>query len=92
MSHEDPAEQETAQRRKAEFASTFDRMVDANLGLTASNVELAKTVRTTLLVVAAFAVLSMSWSAFTTYSMREDLGDMRMMLQAILDAVQKTHT
>ena len=72
------AEQE---RKKMALATTFDRLVESNL-------QLVRTVRTALVVVTACAVVSMSWSAFTTYSMRETLIDMRGMLQRVLEKVE----
>lgn len=78
----DPAETETEVRRKALFASTFDRLVESNL-------QLVKTVRTAIVVVTACAVVSMSWSAFGTYSMRSTLLEMRVTLQAVLEHVTK---
>lgn len=77
----DPAETETEQRRKATFASTFDRLVESNL-------QLVKTVRMAIMVVTGCAVVSMTWSAFGTYSMRATQLEMRATLQSVLDAVQ----
>lgn len=82
--HEDPAETETAQRRKLSFAPTFDRLAE-------SNIQLVKTVRSAVLVVTACAVMSMTWSAFAAYSMRSTLSEMRVMLQTVLDTVTKFH-
>ena len=80
----DPAEAETAARRKAQAsnASTFDRLVESNL-------QLVKTVRTAIVVVTACAVVSMSWSTFATYSMRSTLVEMKVTLQTVLDTVTK---
>jgi hypothetical protein len=80
----DPAEAETEERRKASFASTFDRLVE-------SNMQLVKTVRVAIVVVTASAVISMSWSAFTTFSMRSTLVEIRVMLQTVLDNVTRSH-
>lgn len=78
----DPAELETEQRKQAGFAATFDRLVESNL-------QLVKTVRAAIIVVSACAVLSLSWCAFTSYSMHGTLLEMRVMLQTVLEAVVK---
>ena len=80
----DPAETETAQRRKAEFSTTFDRLVESNL-------QLVRTVRVSILVVSACAVMSLSWSAWTTFAMRSTLLEIRAMLQVVLDAMARSH-
>ena len=82
MSSTDPAETETAARKKFAFASTFDQLVAANL-------QLVTTVRTTMRVVAACAVISMVWSMVSTYSMRATLSENRVMLQSLIDTLAK---
>jgi hypothetical protein len=78
---QDPAEAETEERRKMAFASTFDKMVESNL-------QLVKTVRTAVVVVAASAILSLSYSGYATYSMHATTIEMRAMLQRVLDKIE----
>lgn len=86
----DPAELETEERKHA-GAVAFDRLVEATLGQAASNAELTKTVRTTLVVVAACAILSMTLCTLLTFSMHARMEEMRTMLQTILDAMPRAH-
>ena len=82
MSDVDPAENETAERRKAQFASTFDALI-------VSNLQLAKTVQLAVKVITACAVLSLFWTGFTMYSMRGSLTEIRVMLQTALDLLSR---
>lgn len=86
----DPAEQETERRRIAGPVS-FDRMIEATFAQVTTNVELAKAVRLTLMVVAACAVISMALCTFLTFSMYGTMGEMRAMLQTILDTLARAH-
>ncbi len=72
------AQEITAEQRKMALAPTFDRLV-------ASNLQLVTTVRTAIIVVAACAVLSMSWSVYATFAMRDTLLEVRVMLRTVLD-------
>ncbi len=85
---EDPAEAETEQRRVSGAAS-FDRLAEATLGLITSNVQLMNTVRVAIIVWMVGALLLMAWSAFETFTMRATMGEMRAMLQTILDTLAK---
>lgn len=80
----DPAETETAARKKVAFATTFDSLV-------ASNLQLAKTVRAGILVITTCAVMSMVWQGFTIFSMRSTLAEMRVMLQLVLERLAQHH-
>jgi len=87
----DPAEVETEQRRSAGPAS-FDRLVEAVLGLTTANVQLVKTMRIGLLFGALIMVFLMSWSVFTLYSMRGELVEIRTLIQRLFDHLPNSHS
>jgi hypothetical protein len=82
----DPAEHETEERMHAvsSAAASFDRVVESSL-------QLQSTVRVAVVVIAVCAVMSMAWSVFATYAMRGTIIEIRVMLQAVLDAVAKGH-
>lgn len=63
-------------RRKA-LAGTFDRLVESNL-------QLVQTVRVALVIVSACAVVSLSWSAWSTYSMRGTILEIRALVTQLL--------
>lgn len=66
-----------AQRARA--ANIFDRLVESNL-------QLVKTVRLALLIVTTCAVVSLSWSAWATYSMRGTMLEIRALVSQLLVA------
>ena len=76
----DPAETETASRRKAAFATTFDSLV-------ASNLQLSRTVQVAVKVMTVCALLSLLWTVIAMYSMRSTLSEMHVMLQTVLDTM-----
>jgi hypothetical protein len=93
----DPAELET-ERRKASGPAAFDRLVEAvheqactGRVQAASNAELGKTVRTAVVVVAGCAIISMVACMAMLLSMHMAMGEMRAMLQTIIDALPRAH-
>jgi uncharacterized protein involved in cysteine biosynthesis len=64
----DPAETETAQRRKVEFATTFDTLIQSNLALTESVgrlVRLSWSIVVLNLVLIGVVILTLTWATLS---------------------------